>query len=86
MQQVVESKISYPRELLLSLKETEQSFIRELKILAAVKLFEMGKLSLGKAAQLADMNKYQFILTLGEHKVSIFETSYEELKKDIANA
>ena len=84
--ELTESKISFPKELLVSMKETEEDFVRQLKILAAVKLFEMGKLSLGKAAQLAGMNRYRFILTIGGLKISIFKTNKEELKKDVESA
>ncbi|MGR3303704.1 MAG: UPF0175 family protein [Candidatus Scalindua sp.] len=63
--------IKYPDDLLVSLKETEEEFATELKIAAAVKLYEIGKLSSGKAAQLAGMNKISFLKTLGKYHVSI---------------
>jgi predicted HTH domain antitoxin len=46
-------QIEIPEEVLISLKETPETISRELRILAAVKLFELGKLSSGRAAQLA---------------------------------
>jgi len=83
---LVESKITYPQELLVSLKETEEGLVKEIKVLASVKLFEMGKLSLGKAAKLAEMDKWSFIKTLGDYQVSISQISKEELKRDVENA
>lgn len=50
--------IEYPDEILVSLKETQGDFSEELKIAAAVKLYEMGKLSSGKAAKLAGMEEF----------------------------
>lgn len=73
--------IEYPDEILVSLKETQDDFSEELKIAAAVKLYEMGKLSSGKAARLAGMDKISFLKILGKYQVSI--STLEEFKKDM---
>jgi predicted HTH domain antitoxin len=72
--------IEYPDEILVSLKETQDDFSEELKIAAAVKLYEMGKLSSGKAARLAGMDKISFLKILGKYQVSI--STLEEFKED----
>lgn len=72
--------IEYPDEILVSLKETQDDFCEELKIAAAVKLYEMGKLSSGKAARLAGMDKISFLKILGKYQVSI--STLQELKED----
>lgn len=63
--------IEYPDELLVSLKESADEFSDELRIAAAVKLYELGKLSCGKAAKLAGIDTTSFLRTLGRFKVSI---------------
>jgi len=78
--------ISYPNELLVSLKETEEGLAYQICSAAAVKLYETGKLSLGKAAKLAGMGRIEFLRVLGQYKVSAFQLSDEELKEDIQNA
>jgi len=83
---IKEGTLEYPEEILISLKEDEKHFLKEVKILAAVKLYELNRLSLGKAAELAGVDKVDFIKVLGEHKVSIFKLTKEELAKDIKNA
>ena len=75
-----------PEEFLISLKETPATFSREIKILGAVKLFELGKLSSGRAAQLAGISRVEFIMTLGKYQVSPFQLSAKELAQDISNA
>ena len=42
--------VAYPEELPGLLKMTEEQFATEVRFLAAAKLFELGKLSSGKAA------------------------------------
>ncbi|MBI2471931.1 MAG: UPF0175 family protein [Planctomycetes bacterium] len=77
--------IEYPDEILVSLKETQDDFSEELKLAAAVKIYEMGKLSSGKAARLAGMDKISFLKILGKYQVSIstLEEFEEDMKVDI---
>jgi len=76
-------QLEVPEEVLVSLKETPETISRELKILAAIKLFELGKLSSGRAAQLADLSKVEFLMLLGQYSVSPFSLTPEELAHDI---
>ena len=78
--------LEIPEEVLISLKETPETLQRELPLLAAVKLFELGKLSSGRAAQLAGMSRVEFLMLLGRYQVSPFALNVEELEQDIQNA
>ncbi len=52
----------------------------------AVQLYEMGKLSLGQAADLAGYSKRTFMELLGNYGVSVFNFPPDDLDSDIANA
>lgn len=78
--------IPYPDDLLLSLKETPEEFEAEARVLLAVNLFEMGRISTGRAAELAGQSRGQFLYTLSEFKVSPFAAEAEELDRDVADA
>lgn len=79
-------EIEVPEEVLISLKETPTTISHQLCVLAAVKLFELGKLSSGRAAQLAGMSRVQFLLSLGQYQVSPFPLTAEELEQDVSHA
>lgn len=78
--------LEIPEEILISLKETPTELSRDIRMLAAVKLYEMGKLSSGRAAQLAGIPRVSFLQSLSRYGVSMFELTQEELRQDYENA
>ena len=72
--------IDVPEKVLLAEKADESTFALELRMLAAVKLYELGRLSSGRAAELAGMSRVQFLLDLGRYKVFPFEVELQELE------
>lgn len=78
--------VEYPVDVRLALRETKEEFARELLTLAAVKLYELGKISSGKAAALAGMDRVNFLLGLGRYRVSVFNYMPEELEREVAEA
>lgn len=71
--------IKYSDEILLSLKETQQEFEEEAKFLMALKFYELGKLSSGKAAKLAGIDRVKFLMKIGQYKVSPFQMEVNEI-------
>src|SRR5262249_57102421 len=59
--------VEYPEELLGLLKMTEEQFAAEVRFLAAAKLFELGKLSSGKAAAMAGLGRGEVLHKLGAY-------------------
>jgi len=76
--------IDVPETILLAEKTDEESFAREIRILAAVKLYELGRLSSGRAAELAGMGRVEFLLSLARYKVFPFEAELRDLEAQIA--
>ena len=54
----------------------------EARVLLAVKLYEVGKVSLGQAAKLAGFSKRAFMEVLGHHRIPVFNYSAEELQRE----
>ena len=74
--------VDVPQSVLLTEKTDERAFARELRILAAVKLYELGRLSSGRAAELAGMPRVEFLLTLERYKVFPLETELSDLERE----
>ena len=70
----------------LNLPETIDLTEKEIKTMLAANLYEIGKLSLGQAAELAGYSKRNFMELLGNFNVSLFNQDPEELENDVRNA
>ena len=52
----------------------------EIKLWLSIKLFELGKLSLGQAARMAGYPKRDYMVLLGKQGVPVIDYDPEELK------
>ena len=85
MNQLVSINVLVPEEILLSLRTEVNEFALTMKVMAALKLYENGKLSIGQAAALAEMDELDFIRFLSQNKISIFGSA-SDIAEDFANA
>ena len=77
-----EIKLSVPDESLLALKMSSEQFAVELRITAAVKLYELGRLYSGAAAKLAGVPRTILLMKLADYGVDTFRMTEEELNKE----
>ncbi len=62
-----------------ALGSSPDEFVSEMRIAAAVKWYELGKLSQGKAAEVAGLTRAAFIDALARFKVSPLQYTADEL-------
>ena len=74
--------IEIPEKVLLAEKMDAVAFGRELCVLAAVKMYELGRLTSGRAAELAGMSRVEFLLALERYRVFPFAAELEELEAE----
>ncbi len=74
--------LDIPEESLLSLKLSERAAAVEIRLVAAVKLYELGRLSSGAAARLAGMPRVLFLSKLADYAVDTFRLGVDELQRE----
>jgi len=78
--------IEIPDDVVLATGQSPEEFAREAKLLLALKLFEQGRLSSGKAAQLCGLGRVDFVLAAGRLGVPVADLDDEEMKREFERA
>lgn len=78
--------IPYPEGLPQTLKLSDSEFAREILLLAAAKLYELGRLSAGRAARLAGMDRIAFLYELERLGVPAINLREEEVEAEVQAA
>jgi len=74
--------LDVPDDSLLTLKLTPAAFAEELRMAAAMKFYELGRLSSGAAARLAGVPRVVFLSRLADYGIDTFRMTAEELDRE----
>ena len=80
---VEELKIKYPTGFEHAVHMTKEEMEQHIRLMAALKMFELGKITSGKAAELAGMSRAEFLEACGRYRISVFNYSDEEVGEEI---
>ena len=78
--------IPYSEDLLVALGKPQKELEEELRFLLATKLFELGRISSGKAAEMAGMSKIRFMDELGRMGVPVINLEKDQIQDELRDA
>lgn len=80
---MVEVKLVLSDATVLALHRSPEQVGDEVRLAAAVKLYELGRLTSGAAADLAGMPRALFLTKLADYGVATFRLSTDELREEL---
>lgn len=76
-------QLSLPKEIFASMRRSPDELGRELRLAAAIHWYSRGKISQERAAQLAGMDRTDFLMTLAREEVDAFVVDFDSLRKEL---
>ena len=77
--------VDLPESILLSTGQSQEEFVRDAKFFVALKLFELGRISSGRAAEICSLSRVEFILLASRWGVPVADLDAEELSREFAH-
>ncbi|HET8838289.1 MAG TPA: UPF0175 family protein [Flavobacteriaceae bacterium] len=75
--------VDFPNDILLALNESENDLKKRIKIILAIQLYKIQKLTIGKAAQLSGLSRFEFENELSKNKIPISNLTEKDILSDI---
>jgi predicted HTH domain antitoxin len=75
--------LQFPEGVFSALRRSPEEFARELRLAAAVHWYERGEVSQEKAAEIAGLDRKQFLVALAREKAEAFPVDFDDLKREL---
>ncbi len=79
----VQISLELPRSVLSALRQDPSGFVSEMRLAAAVKWYEMHRISQAKAAEVAGLSRAEFLTAMAHFGVSPFQYDADEIVEEV---
>ncbi len=75
--------LDLPEDVFSALRRSPDEFVRELRLAAAIHWYERGGISQEKAAEIAGLDRTDFLLALAREQADAFVVDFDDLKREL---
>lgn len=76
--------LEFPEDVFSALRRSPQEFASELRLAAAIHWYARGEISQEKAAQVAGLDRTDFLMALAREGVDAFVVDFDDLERELA--
>jgi predicted HTH domain antitoxin len=81
--ETVQVSLDLPQTIFSALRQDPDTFVGEMRLAAAVKWYEMQRISQAKAAEIAGLSRSEFLTALARFGVSPFQYDADEIVAEV---
>jgi len=78
--------IQLPESIFSALRKEPDDFVKEMRLAASAKWYELGEISQEKAAEIAGVSRGEFIVALAKFKIDFMQYDLKDFDKELSNA
>ena len=72
-----------PEEIFSALRYSPDEFAREMRLAAAMLWYSRGMVSQEKAAEIAGLNRREFLTALARNEMDVFAVDFDDLQREV---
>lgn len=76
--------LDFPEDVFSALRRSPMEFAAELRLAAAIHWYARGEVSQEKAAQIAGLDRTDFLMALAREEVDAFVVDFDDLERELA--
>jgi predicted HTH domain antitoxin len=80
---MVQIVLNLSEEVLSARRKSPQEFGQEMRLAAAIFWYQRGEISQEKAAQVAGLNRRDFLEVLAQNKIDVFQVDFDDLEQEL---
>ena len=72
-----------PEEVFSALRRSPEEFAREMRLAAAMLWYSRGMVSQQRAAEIAGLNRAEFLKALARNEMDVFVVDFDDLQREV---